>query len=107
MIRAAAFRVQIGGGLRALPLAPYPGGAPFRRCAPAPLGGEPLDVTRRRKMKMAVYMAMDGNGKRVNLVEIEEGQVMGWERATGMKLVKVEEADGEGAAGMKLSLIHI
>ncbi len=61
-----------------------------------------MDVTRRRKMKMAVYMAMDGEGKRVNLVEIEEGQVMGWERATGMKLVKVEEADGEGAAGMKL-----
>ena len=55
-----------------------------------------MDVTRRRKMKMAVYMAMDGNGERVNLVEIEEGQVMGWERATGMKLVKVEEADGEG-----------
>ncbi len=48
---------------------------------------------------MAVYMAMDGNGKRVNLVEIEEGQVMGWERATGMKLVKVEEADGEGRQG--------
>lgn len=61
-----------------------------------------MDVTRRRKMKMAVYMAMDGEGKRVNLVEIEEGQVAGWERATGMKLVKVEEADGEGAAGMKL-----
>ena len=54
-----------------------------------------MDVTRRRKMKMAVYMAMDGEGKRVNLVEIEEGQVAGWERATGMKLVKVEEADGE------------
>ena len=61
-----------------------------------------MDVTRRRKIRMAVYMAMDGNGERVNLVEIEEGQVMGWERATGMKLVKVEEADGEGAAGMKL-----
>ena len=43
---------------------------------------------------MAVYMAMDGNGERVNLVEIEEGQVMGWERATGMKLVKVEEGEG-------------
>lgn len=54
-----------------------------------------MDVTRRRKMKMAVYMAMDGEGKRVNLVEIEEGQVVGWERATGMKLVKVEEADGD------------
>lgn len=53
-----------------------------------------MDVTRRRKMKMAVYMAMDGEGKRVNLVEIEEGQVMGWERATGMKLVKVEEGEG-------------
>ena len=25
---------------------------------------------------MAVYMAMDGNGERVNLVEIEEGQVL-------------------------------
>ena len=61
-----------------------------------------MDVTRRRKMKMAVYMAIDGEGKRVNLVEIEEGQVMGWERATGMKLAKVEEADGEGAAEMKL-----
>ena len=44
---------------------------------------------------MAVYMAMDGNGERVNLVEIEEGQVAGWERATGMKLVKVEEGEGE------------
>lgn len=55
-----------------------------------------MDVTRRRKMKMAVYMAMDGEEKRVNLVEIEEGQVAGWERATGMKLVKVEEGDGEG-----------
>ena len=53
-----------------------------------------MDVTRRRKMKMAVYMAMDGNGERVNLVEIEEGQVMGWERATEMKLVKVEEGEG-------------
>jgi len=53
-----------------------------------------LDVTRRRKMKMAVYMAMDGEGKRVNLVEIEEGQVAGWERVTGMKLVKVEEGEG-------------
>ena len=47
---------------------------------------------------MAVYMAMDGNGERVNLVEIEEGQVVGWERATGMKLVKVEEGEGEGRA---------
>ena len=47
---------------------------------------------------MAVYMAMDGEGKRVNLVEIEEGQVMGWERATGMKLVKVEEGE-ENARG--------
>ena len=64
------------GPARPLPLAPNPMGAPFRRCAPAPLGGEPLDVTRRRKMKMAVYMAMDGEGKRVNLVEIEEGQVL-------------------------------
>ena len=81
------------GPARPLPLAPNPMGAPFRRCAPAPLGGEPLDVTRRRKMKMAVYMAMDGEGKRVNLVEIEEGQVAGWERATGMKLVKVEEGE--------------
>ena len=61
-----------------------------------------MDVMRRWKIRMAVYMAMDGNGERVNLVEIEEGQVAGWERATGMKLVKVEEADGEGAAGMKL-----
>ena len=58
-----------------------------------------MDVTRRRKIRMAVYMAMDGEGKRVNLVEIEEGQVAGWERATGMKLVKVEEADGEEADG--------
>ena len=58
-----------------------------------------MDVTRRRKIRMAVYMAMDGEGKRVNLVEIEEGQVMGWERATGTKLVKVEEADGEGRQG--------
>lgn len=49
---------------------------------------------RGRIFNMAVYMAMDGEGKRVNLVEIEEGQVMGWERATGMKLVKVEEGDG-------------
>ena len=57
-----------------------------------------MDVTRRRKMKMAVYMAMDGNGERVNLVEIEEGQVVGWERATGMKLVKVEEGE-ENARG--------
>ena len=57
-----------------------------------------MDVTRRRKMKMAVYMAMDGNGERVNLVEIEEGQVAGWERATGMKLVKVEEGE-ENARG--------
>ena len=57
-----------------------------------------MDVTRRRKMKMAVYMAMDGEGKRVNLVEIEEGQVAGWERATGMKLVKVEEGE-ENARG--------
>lgn len=55
-----------------------------------------MDVTRRRKIRMAVYMAMDGNGERVNLVEIEEGQVTGWERATGMNLVKVEEGDGEG-----------
>ena len=54
-----------------------------------------MDVTRRRKMKMAVYMAMDGEGKRVNLVEIEEGQVAGWERATGMKLVKVEGEEAE------------
>ena len=53
-----------------------------------------MDVTRRRKMKMAVDRAMDGNGERVNLVEIEEGQVAGWERATGMKLVKVEEGEG-------------
>ena len=50
---------------------------------------------RERIDKMAVYMAMDGNGERVNLVEIEEGQVMGWERATGMKLVKVEEREEE------------
>lgn len=57
-----------------------------------------MDVTRRRKMKMAVYMAMDGNGERVNLVEIEEGQVVGWERATGMKLVKVEGEEGEEEA---------
>lgn len=57
-----------------------------------------MDVTRRRKMKMAVYMAMDGEGKRVNLVEIEEGQVAGWERATGMKLVKVKEGE-ENARG--------
>ena len=57
-----------------------------------------MDVTRRRKIRMAVYMAMDGQGKRVNLVEIEEGQVMGWERATGMKLVKVEEGK-ENARG--------
>ena len=57
-----------------------------------------MDVTRRRKIRMAVYMAMDGNGERVNLVEIEEGQVMGWERATGMKLVKVEEGE-ENARG--------
>lgn len=53
-----------------------------------------MDATRRRKIRMAVYMAMDGNGERVNLVEIEEGQVAGWERATGMKLVKVEEGEG-------------
>ena len=57
-----------------------------------------MDVTRRRKIRMAVYMAMDGNGERVNLVEIEEGQVVGWERATGMKLVKVEEGE-ENARG--------
>lgn len=57
-----------------------------------------MDVTIRRKIRMAVYMAMDGEGKRVNLVEIEEGQVMGWERATGMKLVKVEEGE-ENARG--------
>lgn len=52
-----------------------------------------MDVTKRRKIRMAVYMAVDGNGERVNLVEIEEGQVAGWERATGMKLVKVEEGE--------------
>ena len=57
-----------------------------------------MDVTRRRKIKMAVYMAMDGEGKRVNLVEIEEGQVMGWERATGMKLVEAEGEEGEEEA---------
>ena len=57
-----------------------------------------MDVTIRRNFRMAVYMAMDGNGERVNLVEIEEEQVAGWERATGMKLVKVEENGEEETA---------
>lgn len=45
---------------------------------------------------MAVYLAMDGEGKRVNLVEIEEEQVAEWEKATGMKLFRAEkEAENE------------
>ena len=35
---------------------------------------------------MAVYQAKDSNGEVVNLVEIDPGQIEGWQKLTGLKL---------------------
>lgn len=35
---------------------------------------------------MAAYIAKDGNGNQVNIVEIEVGQIDAWETATGLTL---------------------
>lgn len=42
---------------------------------------------------MAVYQAKDSNGEVVNLVEIEPGQIEGWQKLTGLKLELPPEPD--------------
>ena len=81
-LSAAAGRGDWGRGLQG-PLPCFHGGHPSGAARQLPWEGA-FGCDEGRKMKMAVYMAMDGEEK-VNLVEIEEGQVVGWERATGMK----------------------
>ncbi len=42
---------------------------------------------------MAVYQAKDSNGEVVNLVEIDPGQIEGWQKLTGLKLELPPEPD--------------
>lgn len=42
---------------------------------------------------MAVYQAKDSNGEVVNLVEIDSGQIEGWQKLTGLKLELPPEPD--------------
>lgn len=42
---------------------------------------------------MAVYQAKDANGEVVNLVEIDPGQIEGWQKLTGLKLELPPEPD--------------
>lgn len=42
---------------------------------------------------MAVYQAKDANGEVVNLVEIDPGQIEGWQKLTGLKLALPPEPD--------------
>lgn len=46
---------------------------------------------------MAVYQAKDSNGEVVNLVEIDPGQIEGWQKLTGLKLELPPEPEPESA----------
>ena len=47
---------------------------------------------------MAVYQAKDANGEVVNLVEIDPGQIEGWQKLTGLKLELPAESEPDPAA---------
>lgn len=47
---------------------------------------------------MAVYQAKDANGEVVNLVEIDPGQIEGWQKLTGLKLELPPEPDPQPAS---------
>lgn len=46
---------------------------------------------------MAVYQAKDANGEVVNLVEIDPGQIEGWQKLTGLKLELPPESEPDPA----------